>query len=148
MTSSANFATIKPLLLNYSAQDLTDFQTSVTNGNTLILPENGKIALQSWSGKGYIDFNTSGTSQHYSMIIGGGYNGGYGAYPAPVAIAPMYAQVNLNISPPAITPRIPSSVKTLLVRGTTRTTTARITPLRRPTREATLPVISLTATIT
>ncbi|MFA7062477.1 MAG: transglutaminase domain-containing protein, partial [Pedobacter sp.] len=88
MTTSANFAAIKPLLINYSAQDLADFQTSVTNGNTLILPENGKIALQSWSGKGYIDFNTGGTSQHYSMIIGGGYNGGYSAYAAPVAITP------------------------------------------------------------
>jgi RHS repeat-associated protein len=109
MVTSVNYATIKPQLSNYSTQDLSDFQTSVNNGNTLILPENGKIALQSWSGKGYIDFSTGGTSRHVGMIIGGGYNGGYGAIQAPVAINPVNAQINLNIAPSAITPRIPST---------------------------------------
>lgn len=99
MVTSANYATIQPQLSNYSTQDLSDFQTSVNNGSTLILPENGKIALQAWAGKGYIDFSTGTTSQHVGMIIGGGYNGGYGAIAAPVAIAPVNAQVNLNILP-------------------------------------------------
>ncbi len=105
---SANFATIKPQLTNYIAQDLTDFQTSVNNGNTLILPIDGQIALQSWAGKGYIDYKSDGSQQHYSMIIGGDYHGGYGAIKAPVYIPAVYTHVNLNIFPPAITPKIGS----------------------------------------
>lgn len=108
--SPINYATIQPLLSNYTPQDLTTFQSSVIKGNTLILPENGKIALQSWSGKGYIDFSMGTTSSaHVGMIIGGGYNGGFGANPAPVAISPEIAQINLNISPSASTPKIPST---------------------------------------
>lgn len=109
MANSTNFATIKPQLFNYSTQELTDLQNSINSGNTLILPENGEIALQSWSGKGYIDFKLDGTLRHVGMIIDGGYNGGYGAIPSQVAINPVNTQINLNISPSAITPRIPST---------------------------------------
>lgn len=77
---------------------MSDFQTSVNSGNTLILPENGKIGLLSWSGKGYIDFKVDSSSQsHVVMIIGGGYNGGYGAIAASVAMAPVAAQVNVSL---------------------------------------------------
>lgn len=108
MATAANYVAIKPQLANYSAQDLNDFQTSVTSGNTLILPENGKIPLQVWSGKGYIDFNMGGTSRHVGMIIGGGYNGGYGAIKAPVAVGTEMAHVNVNLSPQATIPKIGS----------------------------------------
>jgi RHS repeat-associated protein len=113
--SPAAYATIKPLLSNYSAQELAGFQSSVNSSNTLIIPENGKIALQSWSGKGYIDFfiNTrtdgTGSPSHVGMIIGGGYNGGYGAIQGPVAVGSVNAQINLGIAPSAVTPRIPST---------------------------------------
>jgi len=97
--TSANFAAIKQQLSNYSDQDLNVFQASVSAGNTLILPENGKIALQSWSGKGYIDFSTTGASPHVAMIIGGGYNGGYGAIEAPVNIPQVSTQVSIGLIP-------------------------------------------------
>ncbi len=110
MVNSANFATIKTQLFNYSTLELADLQTSVNSGNTLILPENGKIALQSWSGKGYIDFKLDNSTQrHIGMIIGGDYNGGYSAIAAPLSISPVNAQVNLNIAPPANIPKIGSA---------------------------------------
>lgn len=103
-----NFTTIKSQLLNYTDQDLADLQSRVNSGSTLILPENGKIALQTWAGKGYIDYNFNSAPYNIGMIIDGGYNGGYGAIEAPLSIAPVTTQVNLNISPPATIPKIGS----------------------------------------
>jgi RHS repeat-associated protein len=108
MVTSTNFATIKPQLTNYSSQDLADFQASVNKGNTLILPANGKIALQSWSGKGYIDFKVDNASQHVGMIIGGGFNGGYSVANTPVIPSQVNDTIDFSIVPSFITPTIPS----------------------------------------
>ncbi|MBT1077338.1 DUF6531 domain-containing protein, partial [Geobacter grbiciae] len=108
LVTSANYAAIKPQLANYSTQDLNDFQTSVTSGNTLILPENGTIPLQVWSGKGYIDFNMGGTSRHVGMIIAGGYNGGYAGNLGNISVSSLDNILKLNLRPDAITPKTSS----------------------------------------
>ena len=90
--TSSNFSTVKSLLQalpssqQYSASDWTNFQSLVNNGNTLILPENGQLTLNSWKGKGYISKYFSGTSASMGMIIGGNYFGGYGSISGPVSI--------------------------------------------------------------
>lgn len=110
MANSANFAAIMTQLSNYSTQDLADLQASVNSGNTLILPENGKITLQSWSGKGYIDFRIDASSLHHvGMIIGGGYNGGYAGNMGNVNVSSLDPILKLNISPDATKPKIGSS---------------------------------------
>jgi RHS repeat-associated protein len=107
LVNSSNFGTTT--LLNYSPTDLTNFQNLVNQGHTLILPENGKITLLAWYGKGYIDYYPGSTYQSVGMIIGPGYNGGYGASLTQLAVNPEYAAANLNIAPPAITPNVPST---------------------------------------
>ncbi|MFZ2631084.1 MAG: RHS repeat-associated core domain-containing protein [Desulfosalsimonadaceae bacterium] len=106
---STNFAGIKTLLTNYSTQDLSDLQTSIDKGNTLILPADGRIALQSWSGKGYIDYKFTDTTGYIGMIIGGGYFGGYGASMVPVYVPDVNNYATLNITPQATTPKVGSS---------------------------------------
>lgn len=55
---------VKPLLTNYSTTDLdTNFPNLINNEYSLILPEDGKLRLNSWEGKGYIakKFGTDGS---------------------------------------------------------------------------------------
>ena len=81
---SSNYSLVQPQLTGYSSGDLTNFQTLVNNGYSLVLPENGSITLNQWSGDGYIEYyddpNSSAIS--FGMIIGGGYNGGYMSFMA------------------------------------------------------------------
>ncbi|MBI5196253.1 MAG: transglutaminase [Nitrospirae bacterium] len=82
LADSGNFSTIQSQLTGYSAEDIQDFQSAVNDGFTLILPADGQLALQQWSGKGYVKFkqDVDGKAE-MGMIIGGDYYGGYGAYP-------------------------------------------------------------------
>ncbi len=77
LTDSANYASVKPQLQNYTSSDLTNFQNLVNSGYALILPDNGQLILNSWKGQGYIAKQFSGTSMSMQMAIGGGYFGGY-----------------------------------------------------------------------
>ncbi len=101
--NSGNFTTgtnIKSKLVNYTApNDLATLQSYIDSGNTLILPDNGKLQLGTWKGAGYIKKYSSGSTMSMGMIIGGGYNGGYASEPDvtadPVTVtsytAPTYA---------------------------------------------------------
>lgn len=84
LANSGNFGTIQSQLTGYSASDLTNLQNTVSAGATLILPQNGQVALNSWHGKGYIDYRVSGNQRSQGMIIGGGLNGGFGSVVGPV----------------------------------------------------------------
>lgn len=92
LADSVNYASVQPQLQNYSSSDLTNFQTLVNNGYTLILPDNGQLVSVQWKGNGYISkkFGADG-SMSMEMAIGGGYLGGYNSYnnvyvqPAPIS---------------------------------------------------------------
>nr|NJM04297.1 choice-of-anchor D domain-containing protein [Desulfobacula sp.] len=107
--TSATYAAIKPQLVNYSDQDKEKFQTSVNQGNILILPANGGISLQEWAGKGYIDYKITGTQMHCGMIIGGDYFGGYGVVKAPVSIPAAGKEITVRTLPAATIPKIAST---------------------------------------
>lgn len=67
--------------------ELTKLKDLISNGYKLIIPENTytKIAADSdWSGLGYVRTKTVEGGISVGMIISGGYNGGYGAYTAPI----------------------------------------------------------------
>jgi len=101
LADQANFASIEPQLTNYSASDLSQFQALVNAGSTLVLPEDGGVTLNQWSGKGYVDYRVDGTSRSLGMIIGGGLNGGFASQPQFVDPAPTRTQGILQATPPA-----------------------------------------------
>ena len=74
--NSASYGSVQGQLSNYSAGDLAYFQAAVNAGHTLILPENGQVGLNQWSGKGYVDYFSAGNAKSLGMVIGGGLQGG------------------------------------------------------------------------
>ncbi|MCG8642563.1 MAG: choice-of-anchor D domain-containing protein, partial [Desulfobacterales bacterium] len=106
--TAANFSTVEPQLFNYSDADKQAFQQSVNAGNTLILPANGRIVLQQWGGKGYIDYNIGTTSMHCGMIIGGDHFGGYGVIPSAVNIEDAAQKASVQTRSNADTGKVPS----------------------------------------
>jgi hypothetical protein len=73
--TSNYISTVKPNLLNCSAGNLAKFQGSVNAGNRLILPTRCNIAENTWSGVGYFEIDSTGSS--IGSLISGGYAGGY-----------------------------------------------------------------------
>ncbi len=64
----------------YTTEELSEFASSINNRNGIfILPQNRNVTLGQWSGKGYIKRERTPSWIFIGMIIGGGYNGGYGA---------------------------------------------------------------------
>ncbi len=77
LANAGNFSSIQSQLSGYSASDINGLITALNAGATLILPQNGQVTLNSWTGKGYIDYRVNGSQRSQGMIIGGGLNGGF-----------------------------------------------------------------------
>ncbi|NOS73214.1 MAG: hypothetical protein HOP36_01470 [Methyloglobulus sp.] len=107
LANQSNFASIQSQLAGYSAADISSFQAAVNNNGSLILPQNGQITLNSWHGKGYVDYRVNGSQRSLGMIIGGGLNGGYGSLLGPVSTATVQSYTAPLQTPPAYiaTPR-------------------------------------------
>lgn len=73
-TSGAN---VRSQLVDYDAWDLADLDWYIGAGYQLVLPQDGNIAVNAWSGNGYIAYYQSGSSMAMGMLINGGL-GGYG----------------------------------------------------------------------
>jgi RHS repeat-associated protein len=89
LTNRGNFANVWSQLNGYSSNkpgkdDYSQLLARVTAGATLILPQNGQVTLNSWKGKGFIDYRVNGNQRSQGMIIGGGLNGGFGSFFGPV----------------------------------------------------------------
>ncbi|MDP2394578.1 MAG: DUF6531 domain-containing protein [Methylococcaceae bacterium] len=89
LANSGNFAGIWGQLSGYTSNnpgkdDYSQLLARVNDGATLILPQNGQVTLNNWHGKGYIDYRVIGNQRRQGMIIGGGFNGGYGSFIGPV----------------------------------------------------------------
>jgi len=80
LANGTNWSAISPLLTNYSAGSLSSIASLVSGGNAVLLPQNGKTAINgsgSWTGYGLLAHFPSGG---VSMAIGdsaGVHNGGY-----------------------------------------------------------------------
>jgi len=85
---SANYGSIRPQLLNYSGATLDYLQDQVNAGRTLILPRDGLLGLEQWQGHGYTlrseEVTPQGTRLSLSLIIDGGYFGGFAGNPGQV----------------------------------------------------------------
>jgi RHS repeat-associated protein len=107
LVTSDNFESIKDQLNYDDTDELPYFRKRVVNdGYTLILPANGRIALDSgagggWAGKGYIEFKNADDSMSCGMIINGGHYGGYAVVEATADAEVVDQKVTSNIQPPA-----------------------------------------------
>ncbi len=103
--NASNYPTIKTQFdpNTYSSNDLALFQALVDRGETLILPQNGRVRLNEWVGLGFMRDSANLTG----MIIGGGLNGGYGSFTKPVEPTYTWEQIIPQITPPVniITPK-------------------------------------------
>ncbi|MFO7534840.1 MAG: RHS repeat-associated core domain-containing protein [Kiritimatiellia bacterium] len=83
LATSANWASVvKPALFNYSAAKKTEIEADITIGRKFVLPENGGITLQQWTGYGYVNYSTT----NIGMLISGDYNGGHNGTPGSLNI--------------------------------------------------------------
>ncbi len=76
LATSNNWTSIRPQLVNYTTQELARLVSYLNATNTLILPKDAAISIGQWTGVGYV---ASG-DEIQSMMITGGYNGGYSIY--------------------------------------------------------------------
>ncbi len=82
--TTANWATVKPLLTNWAIADLNDMESFLTAagaaGRQAIIPQNGSRAVDQWTGNGYYLQQTQSASDINLVLasrITGGYKGGY-----------------------------------------------------------------------
>lgn len=109
--NASNFASIRPQLQGYATSTLDSIQAQTNNGVAFILPESGQLPLGQWTGAGFISYTNNGGGSSIGMIIGGGYNGGFGSNP----------QI---IDPGAINQTIQSNLPDLSVDTSTATPTS------------------------
>ncbi|MCB1687210.1 MAG: hypothetical protein KDI33_01915 [Halioglobus sp.] len=82
VANQGNYASVAPLLRNYSTDQMNEFQSLTDASHTLVLPEDGALRLHDWTGHGYVDSWETSEGSSMGMIIGGGLNGGIGTKPS------------------------------------------------------------------
>jgi len=75
LADSSNWNAVRNSLSNYTSSTLSILDGAIAAGRALLLPQNADISLLEWTGLGYADIGDG----YLGMVIGGGYNGGYGA---------------------------------------------------------------------
>ncbi|WP_431065742.1 RHS repeat-associated core domain-containing protein [Methylotuvimicrobium sp.] len=99
LATPGNYAAIKGQLTGYDTNTLNDIQAAINNQARVILPQSGQVALNDWTGAGYVDYRVSGTQRSIGMIIGGGLHGGFASLEGNVN-----AITQSSLSRPAYTP--------------------------------------------
>lgn len=77
--ADSRFPSSGAIFQGYQPDDMVGLADEITQGKSLVLPDNGQLKLNSWQGKGYLSLKLGTTSMYMGMIIGGGYYGGYGS---------------------------------------------------------------------
>lgn len=95
---------------SYSSADLTNIQTAINAGGSVLLPQKGNIALNQWAGAGYVTKVTTGSTTSTSMKISANLNGGFASI-VPSSISASYVSnftnsnpIRVNTTPITITP--------------------------------------------
>lgn len=73
--TSANYATVQPQLVNYSANEKSWVESYLNAGYRIILPQNGDLGQGDWTGIGFLA--VSPTENSIGHIISGGLKGGF-----------------------------------------------------------------------
>jgi len=111
LANITNWSAVSSQLTGYASAAQSAISAAIANGDYLLLPANGSVAIAgtgSWAGAGYVDLSPSLTSRSISMLLGGGYNGGFSAFPSS-AIDSSYVQ-SFNFSQPFYLNLVPPSV--------------------------------------
>jgi len=77
LANSTNWNTVKSALTGYSTTQKNSLEASINQGYQLILPANGSISLEQWTGFGHFRYDPVWGDSAY--LISGGYNGGHSA---------------------------------------------------------------------
>ncbi len=93
-TSGNWMSTVRGLLVNYDSNTLSALDAAITGSRKLLLPKNGKIALNNWSGFAYINYRPNAGGYSTSMMIGGGLAGGFLSVPYVTAATAVGLQYN------------------------------------------------------
>ena len=75
LADAGNWSSVKPNLQNYHPTMISEIESRIYAGRTILLPQNGAIQLNQWHGAGFISYADTGSME---MIIGGGLYGGSG----------------------------------------------------------------------
>ena len=80
--NAANYSSIRPLLTGYPTPQLDAFANDASLGRTLLLPRNGSLTLNQWTGFGFIrhgPLSPGSITYITTMGISGNLNGGFGS---------------------------------------------------------------------
>ncbi len=76
---SDNWASIQPELINYLPGTISIIENYISQGWTIVLPEDGGMVLNDWQGTGFISYYFDGSTLGMGMLISGLYNGSWGS---------------------------------------------------------------------
>ena len=74
---AGNWAAIQPQLLNYDSMTLSFIDAYIQQGFEAVLPEDANIALNAWTGIGFMLIYSDPDTTTLGLQISGGYNGGF-----------------------------------------------------------------------
>ena len=74
---SNTWPSVSAALTGYSTSDIAHVAASIALGGFAVLPQNGNVSLNSWTGAGYVIQICDDSNMFTEMAISGGYNGGY-----------------------------------------------------------------------
>jgi len=102
LANAANWSTVQ--LTGYSQADTAVISAAINSGKTVLLPEQGNLTMQQWTGAGYVTWKSSSGASEVQMLISGGYAGGYAVQQAvssvyAVITAQQYSAPRLNFTP-------------------------------------------------
>lgn len=113
--SAADYNVIKPLLTSYPGSALSSAEVSgiegfINNGGIALLPQNHAMAINSYTGSGYMLVNSNYAGA--KMMIGGGLNGGFSTVVNPSFTTTSFNN-NFNLSHTVVTPVVTQSTYAL-----------------------------------
>ncbi|MBU2569647.1 MAG: hypothetical protein KJ725_06325 [Gammaproteobacteria bacterium] len=100
--TSANYATIQPQLVNYSANEKSWVESYLNAGYRVILPQNGDLGQGDWTGIGFLAVSPGESA--IGHIISGGLKGGFADQSASLVITPPIQNNQSNSSAQSIDP--------------------------------------------
>lgn len=78
-TPTNYYGSVRSQLTGYSASDLSQMDTAVNDGGSVLAPQSGQINLAQWTGSGFAYSVLNASILRQGMIIGGSYSGGFSA---------------------------------------------------------------------
>lgn len=92
----STWSAVSVQLQGYSDDDKTKLQAVINQGGEMLLPQKGSLALNQWTGAGYIARINSNNVTTIQMLISGGLHGGYATIPTIISTPWLTTITNSN----------------------------------------------------